>query len=267
MIDSAVCARDLSVTYRGSHGTGAVEAVTGLNFDIAAGETLTVVGDAGSGKSTLARVIAGYTSKSVRRGAEITGGALTVLGIDVRRLRRRDDDELALRVGYVPQDAGTALDAHLTCGENVALPLFQRDRSISQARAGGIVAEAIDAMHLSLATIPKYPHELSRGQRQRVALARALVLEPELLVADEATAGIDATVRGTILSHLAEVQRHRGFSVFAVSSEIGEVRRLASRLAVLHRGTIVAMGTVDDVLAHPVHPYVHRLAELSRLQA
>jgi ABC-type glutathione transport system ATPase component len=267
VIDSAVSARDLSVSYRGSQGTGAVEAVTGLNFDIAAGETLAVVGDAGSGKSTLARVIAGYTSKSVRRGAEITGGALAVLGIDVRRLRRRDDDELALRVGYVPQDAGTALDAHLTCGENVALPLFQRDRSISKARAGGIVAEAIDAMHLTLATIPKYPHELSRGQRQRVALARALVLEPELLVADEATAGIDATVRGAILSHLAEVQRHRGFSVFVVSSEIGEVRRLASRLAVLHRGTIVAMGTVDDVLAHPLHPYVHRLAELSRLQA
>ncbi len=90
------------------------------------------------------------------------------------------------------------------------------------------------------------------------------MLDPELLVADEATAGIDATVRGTILGHLAEVQRRRGFAAFVVSSEIGEVRRLSHRLAVLHRGTIVGMGSIDEVLGDPGHPYVHRLAELAR---
>lgn len=267
MTEPAVRARDLSLRYRGGAGSKPVQAITGLSLDIAPGESLAVVGDAGSGKSTLARAIAGYTSRSVDRGVEIVGGALDVLGVDVRHLRRRDDDELALRVGFVPQDAGTVLDPHLTVGENVAVPLFQRDRAFSKALAGGIVAEAIDAMHLTLATIPKYPHELSRGQRQRVAIARALVLDPDLLVADEATAGIDATVRGTILSHLAEVQRRRGFAAFIVSSEIGEVRRLSRRLAVLHRGTIVGMGGIDEVLGDPGHPYVHRLAELSRARA
>lgn len=267
MTEPAVRARDLSLRYRGGAGSRAVQAITGLSLDIAPGETLAVIGDAGSGKSTLARALAGYTSRSVPRGVKIVGGALEVLGVDVRRLGRRDDDELALRVGYVPQDAGLVLDPHLTVGENVAVPLFQRDRSFSKKLAGGIVAESIDAMHLTLATIPKYPHELSRGQRQRVAIARALVLDPELLVADEATAGIDATVRGTILSHLSEVQRRRGFAAFIVSSEIGEVRRLSRRLAVLHRGTIVGMGGVDDVLENPGHPYVHRLAELSRARA
>ncbi len=264
MTDSAVSARDLTLRYRGGLGRRSVPAITGVSLDIAPGETLAVVGDSGSGKSTLAQAIAGYTSRSVDRGVEIVGGALEVLGIDVRHLRQHHDDELALRVGYVPQDAGAVLDPHLTVGENVAVPLFQRDPKLSKKLAGGIVAESIDAMHLTLATIPKYPYELSRGQRQRVAIARALVLDPELLVADEATAGIDATVRGTILGHVAEVQRRRGFAAFVVSSEIGEVRRLSHRLAVLHRGTIVGMGAIDEVLGDPAHPYVHRLAELAR---
>lgn len=265
MTDPAVRARDLSLRYRA--GRSPVAAITGLTLDIAPGETLAVIGDAGSGKSTLARALAGYTSRSVGGGVEIAGGALEVLGVDVRHLARRDDDELSLRVGFVPQDAGLVLDPHLTVAENVALPLFLRNRGFSKKLAGGITAEAIDAMHLTLATMPKFPHELSRGQRQRVAIARALVLDPELLVADEATAGIDATVRGAILAHLAEVQRQRGFAAFIVSSEIGEVRRLADRLAVLHRGTLVGLGSVDAVLDDPQHPYVHRLAELARERA
>jgi ABC-type glutathione transport system ATPase component len=263
----AVRARDLSLQYRAGLGRPPVAAITGLSLDIAPGETLAVIGDAGSGKSTLARAIAGYTSRSVEGGVEVAGGVLEVLGVDVRRLGRRGDDQLALRVGYVPQDAGLVLDPHLTVAENVALPLFLRDRGFSKKAAGSIAAEAIDTMHLTLATMPKFPHELSRGQRQRVAIARALVLEPELLVADEATAGIDATIRGAILAHLAEAQRQRGFAAFVISSEIGEVRRLANQLAVLHRGTIVGFGTVDTVLDYPHHPCVQRLAELARARA
>lgn len=262
--DAAVSALDLSVRYRGGEGHAAVQALTGISLDIAPGETLAVIGEAGSGKSTLATVMAGLTSRTVPRGPEITGGALHVLGIDVRRVRRREDDELELRIGYVPQDASTVLDPHLTAGENVALPLFQRNPKLAKKVAGGIVAEAIDAMHLTLATIPLYPHELSRGQRQRLALARALVLEPDLLIADEPTAGVDATIRASILDHLAEVQRRRRFAAFIVSSEVGEIRRLSDRLAVLHRGSIVGMGRIDDVLGDPTHPYVEQLAALAR---
>jgi ABC-type glutathione transport system ATPase component len=259
-----VVARDLSVRYRGGEGHRPIQALTGVSLEIGTGETLAVIGEAGSGKSTLATVIAGLTSRTVPRGPEIMGGSLDVLGIDVRHVGRHGDDELELRVGRVPQNASAVLDPHLTAGENVALPLFQRNPRLAKKVAGGIVAEAIDAMHLTLATIPKYPHELSRGQRQRLAIARALVLEPELLVADEPTAGVDATLRASILDHLAEVQRRRGFAAFIISSEIGEIRRLSDRLAVLHRGSIVGMGLIDDVLADPTHPYVERLAALSR---
>ena len=260
---AAVVAHDLTLRYSGSGGRRGTNAVTGVSLEIAPGETLAMIGESGSGKSTLARAIAGLTSRTIERGPVVVGGALEVLGINVRRLRRRHDAELALRVGYVPQDAGAVLDPHLTVGENVAQPLFDRDPDLDRKLAGGIVAEAIDAMHLTLATIPKYPHELSRGQRQRVAIARSLVLDPDLLVADEATAGVDATVRASILGHLAEVQRHRGFAAFVVSSEIGEVRRLSQRLAVLHRGELVGMGTIDEVLDGATHAYVRRLAELA----
>jgi ABC-type glutathione transport system ATPase component len=263
----AVSARDLSLRYLGRDGSPAVDCVRGVSLDIAAGQTLAILGEAGSGKSALAQAIAGLTDRTVDRGPKIVGGSLDVLGIDVRGLRRRDDNELALRVGYVPQDAGTALDPHLTAGENVAYPLYQRTPKLDRVVAGGIVAEAIDAMHLTLATIPKYPHELSRGQRQRVAIARALVLEPDLLVTDEATSGVDATVRSTILDHLAEVQRNRGFAALAVSSEVGEVRRLTDRLAVMHGGRFVGYGTVDEVLESGTHPYVRALAALAHRRA
>jgi ABC-type glutathione transport system ATPase component len=261
---AAVHVDDLSARYRTGTGRGHATALTGISLSIPAGGTLAVVGEAGSGKSTLARVIAGLTDRSREGGPQISGGGLRVLGIDVRHLRPRESDELALRVGYVPQDTALVLDPHLTAGENVAVPLYERNAKLTRRVAGGIVAEAIDAMHLTLATIPKYPHELSRGQRQRVALARALVLDPDLLVADEPTSGVDATVRSSILDHLAEVQRRRGFTAFVVSSEIGEVRRLSERLAVLHRGTIVGMGAIDQVLDAPTHPYVERLAALGR---
>jgi ABC-type glutathione transport system ATPase component len=263
MSTAAVRARDLSVRFSGVSGAPSVDAVRGVSLDIAPGETLAIIGEAGSGKSALARALAGLTNRTVAGGPRIVGGSLEVLGVDVRQLRRRDDNELALRVGYVPQDAGTALDPHLTAGENVAYPLYQRTPKLDRVTAGGIVAEAIDAMHLTLATIPKYPHELSRGQRQRVAIARALVLDPELLVTDEATSGVDATVRTTILDHLAEVQRNRRFAAVAISSEIGEVRRLTDQLAVMHGGRFVGYGRVDEVLAEQTHPYVRALARLT----
>ena len=225
----------------------------GIDLAVEEGEVVAIIGRSGSGKSTFLRTLNGL--ESIDDGViEVDGEYIDAARADLRSLRQK--------VGMVFQQFN--LFPHLTVGENVSLPLFERDDDLDRKVAGGIVAEAIDAMHLTLATIPRYPHELSRGQRQRVAIARALVLDPELLVADDATAGVDATVRATILGHLAEVQRHRGFAAFVVSSEIGEVRRLSTRLAVLHRGELVGMGPIDSVLEEGTHPYVRRLAELAR---
>lgn len=256
--DIAVLADDLTLVY----GRDETPAINGVSFQLARGQTLGLIGEAGSGKSTLARAVASQMAPGEREAPVIAGGRLTVLGRELRDSRRQRDG-LALRIGYLPQDGGSSLQPHLTVGENVAEPIFQRDKRFDRLDAGAAVAKLVDAVRLPLSVMDKFPHELSRGQRQRIALARSLVLEPELLVADDPTMGVDVLVRGPILQVVAELQQELGFSALIVGHDLRELRTVVDRIAVLHAGLIVGYGTVDDVLAKPLHPYVRRLAELS----
>ncbi len=261
---SAVIARDLSLCYRARRPENRSIAVTGVNFEIQPGEVLAVVGETGSGKSTLAAVVAGQGGRPREDSPQFMGGSLSVLGTSLRNMSARQRDRLTLRVGYLEQDAGAHLAPRLTIGENVAEPIFARDRKFDQHEAGEAVATLIDAVRLPLATMNKFPHELSRGQRQRVAIARALILEPILLVADDPTAGIDVTVRSSILDVIRDLQKQRSFSALVVTADLSEVRRISTRLMVMHRGEIVANGNVDAVLLDPTHPYVVGLARSVR---
>src|SRR5690606_7007160 len=135
-----------------------------------------------------------------------------------------------------------------------------RDKHYDRVEAGTAVAMLVDAVRLPLSVMEKFPHELSRGQRQRIALARSLVLEPELLVADDPTMGVDVLVRGPILQVVAELQKELGFSALIVGHDLRELRTIVDRIAVLHAGLIVGYGGVDEVLANPLHQYVRTLA-------
>jgi peptide/nickel transport system ATP-binding protein len=256
----AVVADDLSVRYSARTNGIPFEAVKGVTFTIPEGEILAVIGESGSGKSTLAKAVAGLAGMG-GSSPIISGGALSVLGMSVRSMTQRKRDRLSLRVGWVPQDAGADLDPRLTIGENVAEPIFSRDAHFNQLEAGIAVATVIDAVRLPLTTMNKHPHELSRGQRQRVAIARALILEPTLLVADDPTAGIDVTVRGTVLEIIRDLHADRRFSALIVSHTMSEVRQFSDRVAIMHRGVIVGIGGVDDVLDSAHHEYVQGLAK------
>jgi len=257
----AVSAQDLSLHYESSSQATRGVAVDGVSFDVEEGQILAVVGETGSGKSTLARALALEADRRTSSSPVIRGGSLKVLGSEVRGINSRRRDRLSIQIGYLPQEAGDQLAPRLTIGENVAEPIFSRDRRFDQDEAGHAVATLIDAVRLPLSTMNKYPHELSKGQRQRVAIARAMVLEPRLLIADDPTAGIDVTVRGTILDILSSLQRDRAFSAVVVTADLSEVRRISTQLAVMYRGVIVGIGDVDDVLNDPRHPYVRRLAQ------
>lgn len=255
-------AMDLSVGYDSNAATSRFLAVTGITFDLAAGEVLGVIGDSGSGKSTLAMAIAGlaYRSEAGDRMPGICGGSLTVLGTDLRRASRRARGRLRSRVGYLAQDGAHRLDWRLTIAGNVAEPMFLRDRGCDAREAGQAVAMLIDAVHLPLSVLGLMPHELSTGQRQRVALARALILDPAILVADEPVHGVDIMVRQDVLDVIPELQSARGFSAVVVSSDLAVISRVADRVAVLQHGMIIGVGTLESLLRSPEHPYLASLA-------
>jgi ABC-type glutathione transport system ATPase component len=252
--------RDLSLLYPSRNPETRSIAVDGVNLDIDEGDVLAVVGETGSGKSTLAKAIALRADTHHEDSPKITGGELRVLGTDVRGISHRRRDRLGLYVGYLAQEAGDALAPRLTVGENIAEPIYARDRKFNTTEAGIAVATMLDAVRLPLSSMNSYPHELSKGQRQRAAIARALILEPKLLVADDPTAGIDVTVRSTILDVIVSLQRERGFAALIVTADLGEVRRVSTRVAIMHGGGIVGVGELESVLSGGGHPYVRDLA-------
>lgn len=255
----AVRADDLTLGY----GEREV-AVDGVNFELFAGEILGVLGEAGSGKSTLIRAVAGQVLGGESAPPRIFGGGLSVLGTPLRGISDSERRALTLKVGYLPQDGGSTLEPRLSIGENIAAPIFDRDSRFDPSLAGQAVAELVDAVRLPLSVISHFPHELSRGQRQRIALARALVLEPEILVADDPTMGVDVLVRGRILDVVKTLQREREFSAIVVGHDLRELRAITDRIAVMYAGHFVGYGPVDQVLANPLHPYVAQLARLQR---
>ena len=175
-----VVANDLSMHYPARKKKKRTNAVSGVSFEIASGEMLCIIGESGSGKSTLAAAVAGQAGLRDLGSPVIHGGSLTVFGSQVRRIGARGRDRLRFQVGYLRQDAGSHLAPGLTAGENVAQPIYSRDRRFDSHLAGQAVATLIDAVRLPLTTMNKFPYELSNGQRQRVAIARALILEPTL---------------------------------------------------------------------------------------
>ncbi|MFD4421580.1 ATP-binding cassette domain-containing protein [Agromyces sp. NPDC058484] len=253
---------DLTLEYPAHGASPAHVALHGLSMTIAPGEVVGLLGSAGSGKSTLAKVLAGVAFDPQRSDVApvITGGAATVLGHGLRGIARRKLPEYRFHVGYLPQDAAATLPADRTIAEIIGEPILERDRRYNRKALETRVATMVDGVRLSLSMLEKYPYELSGGQRQRVALARALVLGPSVLIADEPTAGIDLTVRDVVAQLILELREQHTFTALIITHDLPVLRRIADRIAVLDRGELAALGTMDEVFHDPRHPYVMALA-------
>ncbi|MFF2273786.1 ATP-binding cassette domain-containing protein [Agromyces sp. NPDC058136] len=253
---------DLSLEYPPRGASPAHVALHGLTLQVAPGEVLGVLGSAGSGKSTLAKVLSGaaFEARSGEGRPMITGGQATVLGQELRGLPKRKLAEYRFHVGYLPQDAASTLPPDRSVAEIIGEPILERDRRYNAKALATRVATMLDGVRLPLGMLEKYPYELSGGQRQRVALARALVLGPSVLIADEPTAGIDLTVRDAVAQLIAELGERHAFSAVLISHDLPVLRSVADRIAVLDRGELAAIGTMDDVFRDPHHPYVQALA-------
>lgn len=253
---------DLSLEYPSHGASPAHVALRGVTLTIAPGEVLGLLGSAGSGKSTLAKVLAGvaFDPREAEVNPVITGGEATVLGHRLRGLPRRKLPEYRFHVGYLAQDAAATLPPDLTVAEIVGEPILERDRRYNRRALQTRVATMVDAVRLPLGYLDKFPYELSGGQRQRVALARSLVLGPSVLIADEPTAGIDLTVRDVVAQLIVELREQHTFTALIITHDLPVLRRTADRIAVLDRGELAALGTIDEVFHDPEHPYVMALA-------
>lgn len=261
--DPAILVSDLSVEYPARGASPSCVALRGVSFRLEAGQSIGVLGETGSGKSTLASVLAGrgLPLRSGEPGPRISGGDATVLGHSLRHARKRDLAEVTFHVGYLPQEGAATLEPTLSVQDNVSLPIFERDHHYNRRAAGERAALMLDTVHLPLSVLAKYPYELSAGQRQRVALAKALVLGPQVLVVDEPTAGIDATVRDAVIDLLARLREHAGFTAVIVSHDLAVLRRATDVSIVLQGGRPVGYGPIEEVLAEPSHPFVRGLAD------
>ncbi|MEW2297136.1 ABC transporter ATP-binding protein [Streptomyces sp. NPDC006743] len=239
----------LHVTFPGRHGAPTARAVDGVDLDIRPGEIVALVGESGCGKTTLARSLLGLVPPTSGR-VTFDGAPLHHSARALKAYRRRAQ--------LVLQDPSGSLNPRHTVYDAVAEGLRIHGRTGDERAA---VAEALARAGLRPPErfFLRYPHELSGGQRQRVVIAGALVLEPELLVADEPVASLDASVRGEILALLLRLRTELGLSALVVTHDLGLAWNIADRVAVMYLGRIVETGDVEQVLTAPRHPYTQAL--------
>ncbi|WP_344778404.1 ATP-binding cassette domain-containing protein [Gryllotalpicola kribbensis] len=223
---------------------------------------LGILGESGGGKSTLARILAGELARKGAGGYDIriSGGDAYVNGVALRTISQGKRNRLTFHTAYLAQDANDRLERTETVAELLQQPIFARDKRFDAEAAQTRALTVLDAVGLPLAVMEKYPYELSDGQRQRVALARSLVLGPNVLIADEPTAGIDVTVRDTVVRVIEKLREDPQFAALVVTHDLSVLRQLGAQVAIMHDGVIVGYGDIDSVFREPDHPYVAKLA-------
>jgi peptide/nickel transport system ATP-binding protein len=227
-----------------------VRAVDGISFSVPRGQTLGLVGESGSGKSTACRAVLqliGPTSGSVRfEGEEIAG------------LSRRQMRPLRQEMQMIFQDPYASLNPRKRIGQIVGDPL-KRQGIASGAELRKRVMELLERVGLSSEHYNRFPHEFSGGQRQRIGIARALALKPKLVIADEPVSALDVSIQAQIVNLLDDLQDEFGLTYLFVAHDIGVVRHISDRIAVMNNGKIVEQGSADQVCENPTDPYTKKL--------
>jgi oligopeptide/dipeptide ABC transporter ATP-binding protein len=230
--------------------TTVVHAVDGVSFDIAAGETLALVGESGCGKSTVGRL--------ALRLMEPTTGTVRFDGQDLASLSSAALRRVRAGAQLIFQDPYGSLNPRMTVGEMLAEPLLLHT-DLSAASRRDRVAELLGVVGLRREHAQRYPHEFSGGQRQRLAIARALTVEPKLIVCDEPVSALDVSIRSQILNLLKDLQQRLGLAYLFISHDLAVVKHIATRVAVMYLGRIVESATRDAIFAEPRHPYTQAL--------
>ena len=243
--------RGLEVTYSRGLGREPFRAVSDLSFRVGRGETVSIVGESGSGKTTTGSAILGL--------ARVSSGSIKLKGEEIAGAGVRRRRALASSLQAVFQDPFSSLDPSQTIGDIVAEPLRVAGPRMSGAEIARRVAAILARVGIAPSAVAKFPAEFSGGQRQRIAIARALVLEPEIVVCDEAVSALDVSVQAQVLNLLDDLQRDVGTSYIFISHNMAVVRHISDRVVVLYRGRVMEQGPASAVCDAPAHPYTRSL--------
>ena len=241
---------DVVIEYPKHGRVAAFRAVDHVSLQVHAGEVVGLVGESGSGKTTLGRAAIGLLP--------ITEGTLTVTGQNISKAHRDDIRQLHKKAGIVFQDPASSLNPRMPIGESIGEPLLLAKQMKGQALFTE-VERLLDSVELPRAYRGRFPHELSGGQKQRVGIARAIALKPQLLIADEPTSALDVSVQARVLELLQNLQQEMQFACLFITHDLAVIDVLANRIAVMHQGKLVEVGSRDDILRHPKEPYTQRL--------
>jgi peptide/nickel transport system ATP-binding protein len=230
--------------------TGAVHAVENISFDLFEGETLAIVGESGCGKST--------TGRSVTRLIEPTRGNIVVDGYDVMKLNRPALRSMRRSIQMVFQDPFASLNPRMNIGTALADPYLEHGLG-TRKQAQDKATDLLEKVGLNADMMRRFAHEFSGGQRQRIAIARALMLDPKVIVADEAVSALDVSIKAQVCNVLLDLQQSLNLAYLFISHDMAVVERISHRVAVMYLGEIVEIGPRASVFENPQHPYTKKL--------
>lgn len=230
-------------------------ALDDISFEIKEGETVGIVGESGSGKSTLGEILGGLSKPNK--------GKVIYKGKDISLMSREEYHEYRRNVQFIFQDPKGSMNPHFRIKEVIAEPLITLKISQDEQEIYKKVVDMIRKVGLEEDSVEKYPGELSGGQCQRVAIARALIVNPEVIICDEAVSALDVSVQAQILNLLRDLQEQFNTAYIFISHDIGVVNYMADRIIVMNRGLIVETGTAEEVFLNPSQEYTKKLVESS----
>ncbi len=232
---------------------GVLHAVDGINIQIPKGKTLGVVGESGCGKSTLGRVLL--------RLLEATSGEVYFKGENILKYNKKQMHKIYMSMQMIFQDPYSSLNPRMSVSELIADPIVTCRTTTSEKETMERVTELIHTVGLDERFVNSYPHELDGGRRQRIGIARALALNPELIVCDEPVSALDVSIQAQILNLLMDLQDEKKLTYVFITHDLGVVKHISDEVMVMYLGQCVEKAPVNELFAHPLHPYTEALLD------